>query len=239
MRYGETRPRALAARVHEARRLAMGLLLGAVALTAAPAPAVATQGDVIVTNYRYVTRIDATGARTILSGFANPGQDGDFNLGDTLGVAMASNGDLFVADGGWFDSPTGSQLPESRFGDSGGIWRIDAKTGFRTPVSSNDEPVTPAAQNFSTPVGVAIEADGNLIVTDYGSTDKVFRIDPDTGERSVLSTNASPSTDDIGFASLDGVAVLADGTIYVADSNAHDGGGGVFRVEPRSPVSAR
>ena len=182
MGYGETRLRALAARVHGARRLGMALLLGAVALTAAPAPAVATQGDVIVTNYRYVTRIDATGARTILSGFSNPGQGGDFNLGDTLGVAMASNGDLFVADGGWFDSPTPSQLPESRFGDSGGIWRIDAKTGFRTPVSSNDEPVTPAAQNFSTPVGVAIEADGNLIVTDYGSTDKVFRVDPDTGD---------------------------------------------------------
>ena len=162
MGYGEQVSRARAARVHGARCVGVALLLGAVALTAAPAPAVATQGDVIVTNFRYVTRIDATGARTIVSGFSNPGQDGDFNLGDTLGVAMAPDGDLFVADGGWFDSPTGSQLPVSRFGDTGGIWRIDAKTGFRTPVSSNADPVTAPAQNFDTPVGIAFEADGSL-----------------------------------------------------------------------------
>jgi sugar lactone lactonase YvrE len=232
MRYGETNSRALAARVHAARRLGMALLLGAVALTAAPAAAIATQGDVIVTNYRYVTRTDATGARTILSGFSNPGQDGDFNLGDTIGVAMAPNGDLFVADAGWFDSPTPSELPVSRFGDKGGIWRIDAKTGFRTPVSSNADPVTPAAQNFESPVGVAVEADGNLIVTDYGSNDRVFRVNPDTGDRTVLSNNASPSTDGIGFSSIEGLAIAPDGTIYVADSNAYDGGGGIFRVDP-------
>ena len=72
-------------------------------------------------------------------------------------------------------------------------------------------------------------------MTDYGSVDKVLRVDPDTGERTVLSTNASPSTDGIAFASLDGLHVDArDGTIYVADSNAYDGGGGVFRVDPVS-----
>ncbi len=221
------------ARAARGRRAAplVGILA---ALATVPAPALATQGDVVLTNYRYLTRVDATGARTIVSGFSNPGQNGAFNLGDTLGVAMAPNGDLFVADGGWFDNPTPSQLPVSRFGDRGGIWRIDAQTGFRTPVSSNAAPVTPAAQNFDTPVGVAIEADGNLVVTDYGSTDKVLRVNPDTGERTVLATNASPSTDGENFASLDGVAIAPGGTIYVADSNAHDGGGGIFRVDPVS-----
>lgn len=211
---------------------AMPLVGILVALAAAPAAAVATQGDVIVTNYRYLTRIDATGARTVVSNFTNPGQAGEYNLGDTLGVAMARNGDLFVADGGWFDDPDPDQLPESRFGDGGGIWRIDARTGFRTPVSSNAEPETPAAQNFSTPVGVAIEADGNLVVTDYGSVDRIFRVNPDTGERTVLASNASPSTDGENFSSLDGLVIAPDGTIYVADSNAHDGGGGIFRVDP-------
>ena len=205
-----------------------------VALAAMPAAAVAAQGDLLVTNFRYVVRSDATGARTIVSGFSNPGQGGAYNLGDTLGIAMAPDGDLFVADGGWYDNPTPGQLPVSRFGDKGGIWRIDAQTGFRTPVSSNADPVTPAAQNFDTPVGVAVEADGNLVVTDYGNVDRVFRVDPDTGERTVLASNASPSTDDEDFASLDGLVVARDGTIYVADSNAHDGGGGVFRVDPVS-----
>jgi hypothetical protein len=225
MRYEETRSRARTARGQAARRLATPLLAVLVGVAAAPAAAGAVQGDLIVTTYPpSVIRVDETGARTIVSDQGSPAQNDDFRLGEIIGVAIAPNGDIYVADSG---------APGSRFGTSGGVWRIDPVTGLRTPVSSNADPVNPAAL-FSGPDGIAFEADGNLIVTDYaadGGDGAVFRVNPDTGERSVLSSNTAQPDDD-EFATAEGVAIAPDRTIYVADSDAYDGDGGVFRVNP-------
>ncbi len=224
MRYGEPRSRARNARV--ARRFATPLLAALLGVTAVPAPAVAVQGELIVTTYPpSIIRTDATGARTIVSDNGSPGQDGDFELGEIIGLAIAPDGDIYVADSG---------MSGSRFGNSGGVWRIDPVTGIRTPVSSNDDPVSPAAE-FSSPDGIAFEADGNLIVTDYaadGGDGAVFRVNPYTGERTILSSNTAQPDDD-EFATVEGVAIAPDRTIYVADSDAYtDGDGGVFRVNP-------
>jgi sugar lactone lactonase YvrE len=235
MRYGEAQLRALAARVHGGRRLAVTLVGVAATLAAVPAAAVAAQGDLIVTNLRQVIRVDASGTRTMVSSNTSPGQGVEFNMGDTIGVAMGPDGDLFVADAGWFDNPNPFQLPESGFGDTGGVWRIDPATGVRTVVSSNA--TNDGDADFDSPVGIAFEADGNLLVSDYdrdGSAEHLFRIDPDTGYRTLLSSNASPSTDGASYASVEGLAITPGGTIYLADSNARDGGGGVFRVDPAS-----
>ncbi len=223
MRYGEPRSRARNARV--ARRLATPLLAALVGVTAVPATAVAVQGELIVTTYPpSIIRVDATGARTIVSDNGSPAQDGDFELGEIIGLAIAPDGDIYVADSG---------MSGSRFGNTGGVWRIDPVTGIRTPVSSNADPVNPAAE-FSGPDGIAFEADGNLIVTDYatdGGDGAVFRVNPETGERTVLSSNTAQPDDD-EFATVEGVAIAPDRTIYVADSDAYDGDGGVFRVNP-------
>ena len=223
MRYGEPRSRARIARV--ARRFAMPLLVALLGVTVAPATAAALQGELIVTTYPpSIIRTDSTGARTIVSDNGSPPQDGDFELGEIIGLAIAPDGDIYVADSG---------MSGSRFGTSGGVWRIDPVTGIRTPVSSNADPVNPAAE-FSSPDGIAFEADGNLIVSDYatdGGDGAVFRVNPTTGERTVLSSNTAQPTDD-EFATAEGVAIAPDRTIYVADSDAYDGDGGVFRVNP-------
>jgi hypothetical protein len=216
------------------RCFAAPVLALATAFGALPATAVAAQGDLLVTNLRQVIRADGTtGARTMVSSNTSPGQGVDFNMGDTIGLAMGPDGDVFVADAGWFDSPNPFQLPASGFGDTGGVWRIDTATGVRTVVSSNATHDGDA--DFDSPVGVAFEADGNLIVSDYdanGNGEHVFRIDPDVGYRTLLSSNASPSTDGESYQSVEGLAITPGGTIYMADSNAHGGGGGVFRVNP-------
>lgn len=218
------------------RRVAPPLLALTVAAAAVPATAPAAQGDLFVTNFGHVIRIDATGARTMVSGNTSPGQGGQANFGDTIGLAVAPDGDIFVADAG---------LGGSAFGSTGGVWRVDPATGVRTVVSSNGSHPQAPAENFDSPVGVAVEADGNLVVTDYdtgGSTrERVFRVDPDTGARTILADNTTPSLDGEQLQSLEGLAIAPDGTIYVGDANAYDGGGGVFRVDPvtgtRSMVS--
>ena len=47
-----------------------------------------------------IIRTDSTGARTIVSDNGSPGQDGDFELGEIIGLAIAPDGDIFVADSG-------------------------------------------------------------------------------------------------------------------------------------------
>ena len=213
---------------HGLRRLAWPLLVMAVALTA-PATALAAQCDLIVTNFTgYVLRIDQSGLRTMISGNGAPSQDGEFDLGDLRAVAIGPDGDLFVPDAGGFGSG---------FGSNGGIWRIDPVTGVRTPVSSNGAPAGTADTDFANPNGIAFADDGSLIVTDYrggNAGERVLRVNPATGERTLIANNASPSTDGEDFEQLEGLALAPDGTLYIADSDAFDGGGGVFRVDPVS-----
>jgi len=71
--------------------------------------------------------------------------------------------------------------------------------------------------------GIAVEADGSIVVTAFG-TRSVYRIHPVTGATTVVST------DDVGsgppFDRLRGIAVEADGALVVAEANA------VTRVDP-------
>src|SRR5436305_1986782 len=57
-------------------------------------------------------------------------------------------------------------------------------------------------------------------------------VHPARGDGTVLVTNGTPSPDGIGFSSIEGLPIAPDGTNYVAASNAYDGGGGIFRVDP-------
>jgi sugar lactone lactonase YvrE len=171
-------------------------------------------GDIVVPEQDGddVLRIDpATGARTTVSSSSvgtGPA------LSDPNGIAVAANGDLFVADFSAFD------------GD-GGIIRIDPVTGNRTEVSSNGHGSGPAF-GFG-PDGIAIAADGSLVVADtFGY--QVLRVDPATGNRTTISSNSVGTGPTFDY--LFGLALEPDGHILVCDEDGFDGNGGIIRIDP-------
>jgi hypothetical protein len=123
-------------------------------------------------------------------------------------MAIAQNGDLFVAD------DLGAQ-----------VIRINVTTGVPTVVSSGG--------SFANPQGVAVAANGDLLVIDgraFG-TGAVFHVDPTTGIQTVVSQGGY-------FVNPYGIALEADGDILVVDPSAFPGScpapgcGGVIRVNP-------
>jgi sugar lactone lactonase YvrE len=187
--------------------------------------AVEADGDILVADdggfggAGGVIRVDpATGARTALS--ANGAPPGGPDFADPSGLAVEANGDILVAD-------------ENAFGGTGGVIRVDPATGARTTVSANGAP--PGGPVFSGPFGIALEADGDILVADYaafGGGGGVIRVDPATGARTTLSANNAPP-DGPDFQVPLGVAVEADGTIVVLDNGDQFGSpSGVIRVDP-------
>jgi Ca2+-binding RTX toxin-like protein len=86
-------------------------------------------------------RVDrTTGARSTVSSNASP--QGGPSFAAPLGIAVEGDGDILVADG-------------EAFGGTGGVIRVDAKTGVRTGVSSNTSPVQ--GPSFVEPISVVVE----------------------------------------------------------------------------------
>jgi sugar lactone lactonase YvrE len=171
-------------------------------------------------NRAVLVRVDpGTGARTVVSDFGNSAQG---SLGvEPRGVAVDANGQIFVID---------AQAGTSGLGE---LVRVDPKTGARTPVS-NFGAGTPPGSN---PVAVAVESSGQVLVADEGHPSTtprglLFRVDPQTGTRTVLSdlnTGANTGQEPAG------IAVEADGRILVVDKHAGAlNRGMLFRVDPRS-----
>lgn len=144
--------------------------------------AVAANGDLFVTarsaGTRGVLRIDpATGAHSLVANTLTAGGGAE---GSPYGIAVAASGDLIVTDpyaGGPDNGPT--------------IFRINATTGARSIISDNANPA--GDPKFYFPQGIAITADGALIVVDEGmftGNGSVDRVDPITGARSWISTAA-------------------------------------------------
>ena len=68
---------------------------------------------------------------------------------------------------------------------------------------------------FVTPFGIAVEADGSLVVVDLG-LDAVVRVDQVSGDRTIISDTSIGSGP--GFESPLGIAVEADGSLVVVDT---------------------
>jgi hypothetical protein len=218
------------ATAHGRRRFSRTLVLAGVlgvvfAGLLGPGVAAAAPGDVLVADFEAfgfgggVIGVDpATGARTTVS--ANDAPAGAPDFVDPRGVAVEADGDILVAD-------------QTAFGFFGGVIRVDPATGARTTVSANGAPAGGPA--FENPFGVAVEADGDILVADRDAFANleggVIRVDPATGARTALSANDAP-TGGPDFANPVGMALEADGEILVADPGALGAGGRVIRVDP-------
>ena len=133
-------------------------------------------------------------------------------------IAIAQNGDILVTD-------------SAAFGGSGGVSRVNPDTGAWTIVSSGGF--------FVDPSGIALEADGHILVADPGAN-AIIRVDPVTGVQTIVSSGGD-------FLFPTGVATDADGDIIVSDENAFGSppfdiqakaGGAIFRVNPVTGAQA-
>jgi hypothetical protein len=184
-----------------------------------------TNGDVIVAEGQFegraagaLIRVDpTTGERTLLS--SNSAPSGAPAFRNPTGVAIAADGAVLVADRGPANGP-------------GAVLRVDPKTGARSLVSANNAPAGGPA--LVDPTGLALAANGDILVVDpnaFGGTGGVIRVDPATGARSAVSSNAfSPGGP--SFANPGGIAVAANGDILVTDLGSGAGSGSVIRVNP-------
>ena len=111
------------------------------------------------------------------------------------------------------------------------ILRADASTGALTEISRNG----PQGNLFVHPYDLAVERDGSLVVADMGqfvtrdpgADGAVIRVDPTTGNQSLVSK---------GGALVDpaGVAIAPDGGLYVLENVGANDRPAVIRVDPRT-----
>jgi sugar lactone lactonase YvrE len=123
------------------------------------------------------------------------GKNGPTRFVDPFGVAVAADQSVYVSDGG-----------------SGRIWQINAEGVERV-----------VAENLDVPSAIALAPDGTLVVAETGAH-IITRVDLKSGQSHIIAGIKGRS----GFADGDGatalfnapvgVAVSADGTIYVADT---------------------
>jgi hypothetical protein len=202
-------------------------------------------GNVLVIDYEAGTggsgalfTVDpSSGARTIISDFGNSAQ-GPVGI-DPKDLTIEDSGTVLVID-------------ENAGTDGHGmLFRLDPATGVRTPLSdfgdAGQGPVFPPGSNVlqDGPRDVAVDASGSILVTESeGGTNfqgALFRVDPSTGARTVISDFGDPTQGIVGQDPLD-FAIESSGNILVIDFNAGAGSAGLlFRVDPtngaRTPVS--
>ena len=145
--------------------------------------AVESSDTILVADTLALLRINpVSGDRTVLSGCADPlctvEVGSGLSFGEPIGVALDGNGDILVTD-----STEGSSFRA--------VFRVDPSTGTRTVVSGCANTTCTAlvgsGTNFGDGLwGIAIDADGDLLVTDL-AMDAVFHVDLTTGNRTVVS----------------------------------------------------
>jgi hypothetical protein len=144
----------------------------------------------------------ATGTRTVVSDGANPAQGVSF--GYFHAVAIEASGSLLV---------TGVLAPAG----SGALIRINPVTGMRTLVSNFENPAQGPFGSDDHLIGVTVESTGKILVLDEGQNHRLmFRVDPVTGNRVVLSALTNPGQGPTGGCPTD-VAIESSGTLLVAD----------------------
>jgi sugar lactone lactonase YvrE len=159
-----------------------------------------------------IRKIDPSEVVTTLAGYINSNAGIMANLYNPIGVAVDADGYVFVAD-------QGNSLIR-RISPSGDMIILAGHNNGFSGVSGSANGVGTAAY-FSGPQGVAVDAKGNVYVAD--TYNNLIRKISSSGVVSTLAGNgAKGSANGKGFeASFNypvGVAVDADGNVYVADT---------------------
>jgi hypothetical protein len=148
----------------------------------------------------------------------------------SAGQPCPAGGEALVAD------------PQAFAGGGGGVIGVARTTGVRRTISSNNSP--PGAPLFNEPYNLALEKDSlgesdcdTIVVADTGapggSDGQVIRVDPATGQRTLVSATGNPA----GGPDLRdpvGIGVESSGDILVVDYTGPLGTGAVIRVDPTS-----
>ena len=154
-----------------------------------------------------VLRVTPGGQSTLTNNTSPPGGP---DLDQPTDMAFLPNGNIVVTDSGAFTA-----LPK--------LVEVNRNTGARTLVSglsSLSSPVRGSGPALVWPFSVAVEAGGDILVVDQNPTTyapRILRIDPATGDRTVLSGNgvgsgpALTNTAPAEVANLGGVIYLANG----------------------------
>jgi DNA-binding beta-propeller fold protein YncE len=159
-----------------------------------------------------VIRVDPlTGRQSLVS------SGGEFF--DPAGLAVAPDGQIYVVD---------NRAPDN----DGAVIRVDPRTGAQTLVTERSNEA--GRRELDLPFGIAIESDGNLVVSNRVLPNelplvcrvvgKVVRVNPLTGDQTRVSGDGR-------IAWPLGLAVRPDGDIVVA--NECGTGGGLVRVDRR------
>jgi uncharacterized protein (TIGR03437 family) len=179
----------------------------------------APNGIVYIADYNNhaIRKVSAAGTITTVAGNGRPGYAGDGNqaalaqLNSPSGLALDPAGNLYVAD-------TGNHVV--RVIDAGGNIHTFAGTGQLG--DSGDGAQATAAQLIS-PVGIAIDALGNVLITD-GGAGKVRLVNRSGVITTIAGTGKVGYSGDGGaatsaqFNSLAGITIDPAGNIYLADS---------------------
>ena len=191
-------------------------------------------------DYSGVINADLTGENltcVAANATVQPVNAGNFALSDPTGVAVDSQGDIYVADTGGNEileiTPSGSVTPlgiSATFNRPAGV-AVDSFGNVYVADTGDNEvrEITTAgtmqtlASGLRSPQGVAVDSSGNVFVADTGDNE-IDEIGPG-GTLSVIAGSASVigCTDGNGAAaSFDGPTSLAfdsSGNLYVADRN--------------------
>lgn len=167
-----------------------------------------------------------TGNRSVLTN-SRSGQGVDFY--NATGVAFLTNGSLAIADSGdtqiyWIPGVSSTNDREPR------ILQVDTASGNRTVLSagSNTSSQRGSGANFDQPLGIARESAGTLLVIDNGAAagSRILRVDPATGNRSVVSSGSVGAGTKLQ--SPFSISVETAGTALVTDRLLH----AVVRIDP-------
>jgi hypothetical protein len=169
-----------------------------------------------------IFKIDGvTGVRTLISQ-DTPSQGLLFV--DPTGIALGADGQLYIAD------------PNAGRNRRGAIIKVNPVTGVQTLISQNGPDF---GTNFNDPTGIAIDANGNIIVADPNATPSgrgaLIKVNPVTGLQSIISQD-SP---DLGphFHNPTGLAIETNGNILVIDSTTGPRNiGAIVRVDPSTGI---
>lgn len=165
------------------------------------------------TKNNVIRAVTLAGAVTTLAGSTVGSADGpaataQFSAPQAL--VAAKDGTLYVAEG------AGGNHRLRRISPAGEVSTLAGSTdGFADGVG--------AAARFSNPAGLALAADGSLVVAG-GWDQRLRRVTPD-GTVTTLAGGLAGYRDGVGpearFDHPSGVAIAPDGTIFVADRNSH------------------